>query len=454
MTRDRDIERVLEAWLQPGPAGMPDHLLETVLDHVDHQPQRRLARLHWGIPSMRSTTQFAIAAALVVAVGVGIVLIGRPSTLGIGAPTLGPTLGPVGSTSPAPSAAPTAPSTAAAALPAELQHRWIGAPRVMDSLSSTTDLPLLWIQGSGVAINRNLGRREGQSTATSSGPGLLTLTLDAPLAGCTRGDQGNYNWSIANDGVTLTLLATRDSCLARTQLLSWTWTRSDCRDPNDTCLGAVPAGTYVSTFLDLRSAARDVKGWGAYGQLRYTVPTGWANRDDWPNNFALQLATDYAGPGGDPTGDSAWPLVSVLARPVAVVQDDQCSNTPALGVGSSPAGLAAWVVANPGVHATPATPISINGRDGIMVDVSLAKGWKKTCPGMPGGAPIASFVAEGGKPDGWALGVASGERMRLIFLDIGGATALISIDDSSSPSRFDELVAQAMPIVRTFAFLN
>ena len=44
--------------------------------------------------------------------------------------------------------------------------------------------------------------------------------------------------------------------------------------------------------------------------------------------------------------------------------------------------------------------------------------------------------------------------MRLIYLDIGQGTTVVvvALDDNSSPSRFDGLVAQAMPIVETFEF--
>ena len=41
MTRERDIERVLEAWLEPGPSEMPDRVFEAVLDRIEREPQRR-----------------------------------------------------------------------------------------------------------------------------------------------------------------------------------------------------------------------------------------------------------------------------------------------------------------------------------------------------------------------------------------------------------------------------
>ena len=41
MTRERDIERVLEAWLEPGPSVMPDRVFDAVLDRIEREPQRR-----------------------------------------------------------------------------------------------------------------------------------------------------------------------------------------------------------------------------------------------------------------------------------------------------------------------------------------------------------------------------------------------------------------------------
>ena len=57
-----------------------------------------------------------------------------------------------------------------------------------------------------------------------------------------------------------------------------------------------------------------------------------------------------------------------------------------------------------------------------------------------------------GGADGWGWGIAGLERQRLILLDLGdGHTVIIGID-STYPDRFDDLVAQAMPIVESFRF--
>ena len=86
-----------------------------------------------------------------------------------------------------------------------------------------------------------------------------------------------------------------------------------------------------------------------------------------------------------------------------------------------------------------------------MVDVRLRDDWTGTCPDA-GDTPIAPLLAER-SGDAWDWGIVPGERQRLIFVDIGGgATVMVAVDDNTSPARFDELVAAAMPIIATFEF--
>ena len=61
MTRDQDIERVLERWFTEGPTQMPDRLFEFV-DHIDRLPQRHRARLQTRFVAMNSTLRIAAAA--------------------------------------------------------------------------------------------------------------------------------------------------------------------------------------------------------------------------------------------------------------------------------------------------------------------------------------------------------------------------------------------------------
>jgi hypothetical protein len=459
MNRERDIERVLDAWLAQGPTVMTDRLFDDVLERIERQPQRRLARLQLRIATMRPITILAAAAAIAIAVGAGIVLLGRPATPDVAAPTAAPPVAPTATVAPSPAASP------ASVLPAELRHRWIGAPRAIDGLSDVVALPLLWMAEPLVSFNHNLGGRFlesepmlGGQAAFSPDPtgtleGRVTFVLRSSIiGGCAEGDVGSYSWRLSTDRMTLTLTAEGDACAVRANAFSGTWTRSDCRNPDDTCLGAVPAGTYASTFLDVRSEPGQVRSAGAFGQLRYTVPDGWANMDDWPDDYSLIPAADYAGPIGEPTDNqTTWHALYVRARP-APVGGEPCSTKPAPDAGTSAAELAAFVAGHPALDATEPAPVAVGALTGTMVDVRLRDDWTGTCPELAGDAPTTPLLAERGG-GGWDWGVVEGERQRLIFVDIGGgATVMIAVDDNTSATRFDALVAAAMPIIATFEF--
>jgi hypothetical protein len=91
MTRDQDIERVLERWLSDGPAHMPDHVFSTVVDRIDRTPQRRLAGFLTRYAHMPANLRLtAVAATFVVVIGaLGAYVLLRPSDANVGGP--GPT---------------------------------------------------------------------------------------------------------------------------------------------------------------------------------------------------------------------------------------------------------------------------------------------------------------------------------------------------------------------------
>ena len=65
--------------------------------------------------------------------------------------------------------------------------------------------------------------------------------------------------------------------------------------------------------------------------------------------------------------------------------------------------------------------------------------------------PTASSGTAGG-PGTRSFGIGGPERSRFIALDLGdGDVAMIVVDDGQG-DRFDELVAQAMPIIESMTF--
>jgi hypothetical protein len=69
------------------------------------------------------------------------------------------------------------------------------------------------------------------------------------------------------------------------------------------------------------------------------------------------------------------------------------------------------------------------------------------------GVLSAPVLREAGNATGWDWRMTAPEKWRLTLLDLGDSNVVaIIIDESSSVSRFDELVRQAMSIVESFKF--
>jgi len=118
MTREHDIERVLDVWFTDGPTQMPDRFYSDVVRAVDRQPQRRLARLPLRSLDM-TVPRFA-------ALGAAAILILAVLALAVGAGrSPGPTPAPSPSATPVPSAA-SLPATGGPITPGRYAWAWPG----------------------------------------------------------------------------------------------------------------------------------------------------------------------------------------------------------------------------------------------------------------------------------------------------------------------------------------
>ena len=78
MTADRDIERLLDAWLADGPMQVSDHAFDEAVGRVHRQRQRPAWRLLWKEPRMSAPLKAALgAAAIFVVVVAGFMAFGR-----------------------------------------------------------------------------------------------------------------------------------------------------------------------------------------------------------------------------------------------------------------------------------------------------------------------------------------------------------------------------------------
>ena len=336
--------------------------------------------------------------------------------------------------------------------PVVLRTIWNTETRSVAGLGSGQNRTSFEITAAGSFIfNRGIGGDSDQllkSDAVAPAPGQLRLTLIESIAGCARGDVGTYSYALSPLGGILTIDPGTDACAVRAAALPGQWNAQRCQPRDDACLGDLDPGEHRSAFFDPRWGSA---GWTfEYGRLTYTVPAGWSDYSDAPGAYALMPQTDYA----RATDSSPYHAIYVFPDPAISAQDADCSAAPQPGVGRSVAALTVWIVGQKSLTVSAPTDITINGRAGKAFDVRLAPTWKKTCPEM-GGKFTAPLLRMGDDSGGWDWRMSAPERWHLILLDIGeGNVVAIIIDDSSSPSRFDELVTQAMPIVLSFQFIE
>ena len=395
----------------------------------------------------RSFTVAAVAAVLVVVVGGGIMLSRPTDPNGVA----GTSDSPATSTSAAPSASPEA-SSAGSAIPTILRSTWIGPTRTIAGLLPSDRYRFdLGATIFGFPYDKTTIAPQMASTASAPGPGQLQLVTTDATAGCQPGDVGRYSWTLSAGGVRLTIAAGTDACQARGAALPGEWFRVACKDATDGCLGDLEAGTFSSQYFtpQLTTDAAWRPTWGA---LTYTVPAAWSNSADWPNTFVLTPSVDYATYGPTGAANGIVHEVGLYRRPMASAQDSACSTNVVASVTPSVDGLIGYLTGLKSLVSTSPVAITVDGHPAKWIDIKIAPGWTKTCPDS-GGTPTAVFLAHpANELSGYSLGLSGTEQDRMIFVDLGGGNVVLIAVDSSDPSHFNELDAQAMPIISTFAF--
>ncbi len=171
--------------------------------------------------------------------------------------------------------------------------------------------------------------------------------------------------------------------------------------------------------------------------VTYTLPEGWDNPVDSADYFALAPA------GSKIAG------IHLFANPRAASQDSACPTTPEPGVGTLSSELATWIRSRPGLEVGNPKMVTVGGLRGVELDVAIVAGWKPSCPFAEGIPTVPLFVGPSGSLR-WVI--AGSERLRLDLLDVpGGGTVVVDVD-AFDGSVFDDLLAAAAPIVRTFSF--
>jgi hypothetical protein len=437
MTPDRDIDRLLDAFLADGADEVPDRVLDTAFARIERTSQVRPAPTRRFTP-MVPVLRLGFAAGLLLVLGIGIV------------PMLAP--------SPAPSPIPT---PTPGYLPTELQHPWLAPSRRLDEMRTQQDRAILRLGQSSATIFSGREDYEGNGRPIDAGitdTGDLVVRNRTAANGCEPGDEGIYTPALRENGQWLSLTLVSDDCELRSRWMTGDdWLRSQCLNPDNQCLGMVEPGTYPSQFFSPRVPLGE--DWRAdLGTLTWTAPAGWAGTDDWPANYGVMPADAYAEFWSSDTQDPVWPdTVMVWARP-AIVEGDACSFEHAIGGGRSPEELATALAAVPGIEATTPEPIDIGGRAGVTLDIRIADGWTGTCPDILDGRPFVPALAEHTE-DGYRIGlggqdptVAGRDPQRVIFLDIGAGDVVAITIGSLTDDGFAAFADEAMPIVESFRF--
>jgi len=108
MTRQLDLEQLLDIWLDDGPTDTADAVFDAAVARIYRQRQRPAWRVSWRDTLVTTNLKLLIAAAAVIVIAVGgIALLGRPSA-SMGSPSVPPSVSPPTSPSPSPTTAPSA----------------------------------------------------------------------------------------------------------------------------------------------------------------------------------------------------------------------------------------------------------------------------------------------------------------------------------------------------------
>lgn len=193
--------------------------------------------------------------------------------------------------------------------------------------------------------------------------------------------------------------------------------------PSPTGPRALEAGTYRSgTFKP---------------QVTYTLPAGWWLAADTPDYLGLQpVSSDLIG-------------IHFFRDPLPASQDQSCPVEPEPGVGGAALALVNWFRSLPGFVSSNPKPVSVDGLQGIEIDLAIADDWTPSCPFANGLPTVPLFVGRASDSFRWVI--AGSERLRLLLFDLPGGGTLIVDIDAYDGALMETLLTMATPIVASLA---
>jgi hypothetical protein len=428
MTTDDDLLRQVTAYLDEceGTTILP----ESILDHIRADlPKTSQDRPSWLARFFDMSTPLKIGIAAAVVAVVAFLGLNWMGTIQVGPPSAS------NRATPSPEA-----SGEVTALPPELDHVFLGAGK-----------PSLEIDASWVDFRSGVLQFSDVGPVMTSAAGIAAdgrLRVETAVADrCGEGDIGFYAYAVSPGGSLLTIEPGTDACSARADILPGTYERSECRDPNDECLGLVEAGTYRSHYFEpqfvVYRAAR-------HGAMTFTVPDGWAAYADWPARYGLTPRADYERPQTDPScydclGDRD--TITVLGNPRAA-SEDCAEERPAPGIGSGIADLADWLAGHPGLVASDPESRTINGLAAITLVIEGSPEWTGTCGEEDPFVAVPVFVNDGD----YHTAVVPGDQLEITLIDLGFRSVVAVVVNARDEGDFESFVDAARPIVESFEF--
>ena len=180
------------------------------------------------------------------------------------------------------------------------------------------------------------------------------------------------------------------------------------------CLGELKTGSHTTTLFKPK--------------ITYTVPAGWWNFEDLPGNFLL------VPPWGNLPGVNAGTSDYIGIYTSIAASAPGCEEGPSRTVMRTPAAIARWIEQNPGLNASRATPVTIGGLRGLVLDIQMRKAWKEECP-FSRGMPIVQLIRGVGRSH-LAHGIIPRPMtMRLYLLDYHRRTLAIEVVDLENGRR-------------------
>ncbi len=190
-----------------------------------------------------------------------------------------------------------------------------------------------------------------------------------------------------------------------------------CEDNLPKCGGPLIAGAHRASSFDPR--------------VFFSTPSGWVNSIDQTTVYKL-----------DP--EDGGPSILIWSQASITEQKSSCDPAPRPGARSRAKDWHDFVLSHPGLVATNVAPVDLDGSKGWTMDISVKADWTATCPAH-GAKPYVMLLANA---LGGEYGVASGEPLHLVVVDVGAPTKTVVIQVYGQPAA----IPNAKVLIDSFSF--